>query len=171
MQEKRALRIIHLYTVIEGMMCMEGRERMKVPKKTTTSQLLTKIRQSSSFRGALEVYEQADKITFSEYLYGLMEQRGLSAVDMIERTSINRSYFYAVLAGQKIPLKNMILRISLTLRCTLTETNRLLRLAGLSALYPRVRRDAVLIYAVENKATMQEANLLLEQAEEEPLYR
>ena len=87
------------------------------------------------------------------------------------QTDINRSYFYAVLAGQKTPLKNFTLRISLTLSCSLAETNQLLRLAGLSPLYPRVRRDAVLIYAVEHRATMQQTNEMLQQAEKEPLYR
>ncbi len=144
---------------------------MKSPKKITTSQMLTQIRQSRDFRGALEVYQQADKPTFSQYLYSLMEARGLSAQDMIVQTEINRSYFYAVLAGQKIPLKNITLRIGLTMRCSLAETNQLLRLAGLSPLYPRVRRDAVLIYAVEHKVSMQQTNEMLEQAGEEPLYR
>ena len=57
------------------------------------------------------------------------------------------------------------------MRCTLAETNQLLRLAGLSHLYPRVREDTVLIYAVEHRATPQETNEMLEKAGEEPLYR
>ena len=144
---------------------------MKQRNGITTSQMLVRIRQSGDFREAIAVHEKAESMSFSQYLYQLMEARRLNAVEMIARTGIHRSYFYAVLAGQKVPLKNMVLRISLTLGCSLAETNQLLRLAGLSALYPRVRRDAVLIYAVEHKAGMQETNEMLEQANEEPLYR
>lgn len=144
---------------------------MKKRDRITAAQLLTQIRQSGSFREALEVHSHAEQKAFSHTLYTLMEERKLSAKDMIDRSGIHRSYFYAIFAGQKLPSRNVLLRLSLNLRCTLSETNHLLILAGLSPLYARVRRDAVLIYAVEKKATMQEVNDMLEEAEEEPLYR
>ena len=150
-----------------------GKEEFSVAKreKITTSQMLTRIRQSGDFAEAVSVYEENEQPSLGNYLYELMEKRRLTARDMIENTGIHRSYFYAVLAGQKIPSKNVVLRISLTMRCTLAETNQLLRLAGLSHLYPRVREDTVLIYAVEHRATPQETNEMLEKAGEEPLYR
>ncbi len=149
----------------------QGRDKMKKRDKITTSQLLTQIRQSGSFREALEAHSQAEQKAFSHILYTLMEERKQSAKDMIDLTGIHRSYFYAILAGQKLPSRNVVLRLSLNLHCNLSETNQLLILAGLSPLYARVRRDAVLIYAVEKKASMQEVNDMLEEAEEEPLYR
>lgn len=139
--------------------------------RITTSQMLLRIRQSGDFMEAVTVHDGQEQPTFCNYLYELMEKRRLSARDMIDRTGIHRSYFYAVLAGQKIPSKNVTLRISLTMGCSLAETNQLLRLAGLSSLYPRLRADTVLIYAVEHKATPQETNEMLEKAGEEPLYR
>ena len=139
--------------------------------RITTSQMLTRIRQSGDFTEAVSVHDEIEQPSFGNYLYELMEKRRLTARDMIDRTGIHRSYFYAVLAGQKIPSKNVVLRISLTMRCTLAETNQLLRLAGLSHLYPRVREDTVLIYAVEHWVTPQETNEMLEKAGEEPLYR
>ena len=139
--------------------------------RITTSQMLLRIRQSGDFTEAVTVHDEQEQPSFCNYLYELMEKRHLSARDMIDRTGIHRSYFYAVLAGQKIPSKNVTLRISLTMGCSLAETNQLLRLAGLSSLYPRFRTDTVLIYAVEHKATSQETNEMLEKAGEEPLYR
>ena len=49
--------------------------------------------------------------------------------------------------------------------------NHLLTLAGLSGLYPRIRRDAALIFAMQHKYTMQQANELLIEAGEAPMYR
>ena len=144
---------------------------MGTEKKKTTSQRLLQIRRSGTFREMLDTHNTMDEPSFSQYLYELMEVRRLSARDMIEGTGIHKSYFYAVLAGQKIPGKNIILRFGLFLRCSLNETNRLLRLAGLSDLYALMRRDAVLIYALEHKAGIQETNGMLEEAGEEPLYR
>ncbi len=144
---------------------------MKAEKKKSTSQRLVQIRHSGTFREVLVSHDAADEPSFCQYLYKLMEERNLSAKDMISGSGIHRSYFYAVLAGQKTPAKNIILRFVLVLHCTLNETNRLLRLAGLSDLYALRRRDAVLIYAVEHKASIQETNEMLEEAGEEPLYR
>ena len=140
-------------------------------KKKTTSQRLLQIRRSGTFHEVLDSHNAADTPVFCQYLYRLMEERHLSPKEMISETGVHKSYFYAVLAGQRTPGKNIILRCALVLRCSLNETNRLLRLAGLSDLYARMRRDAVLIYAVEHKVSIQEANDLLEEAGEELLYR
>ena len=149
----------------------KGSSHVKSEKKKTTSQRLLQIRRSGTFREMLDTHDPTEEPSLCQYLYQLMEEKHLSAREMITDTGVHKSYFYAVLAGQKTPGKNIILRFSLALHCTLNETNRLLRLAGLSDLYPLLRRDAVLIYAVEQKSGVQKANELLEEAGEELLYR
>ena len=54
---------------------------------------------------------------------------------------------------------------------TLAETNQLLRLSGQGTLYVKIRRDAAIIFAIEKKYTMQQANELLIRENEVPLYR
>lgn len=44
------------------------------------------------------------------------------------------------------------------LGCSLRETQRLLRLAGVSELWPKTRRDAIIIWCVNNGKTMQECD-------------
>ena len=144
---------------------------MNAEKKKATSQRLLQIRRSGTFREVLDSHSAQNEPAFCQYLYHLMEQRRLTAREMIAETGVHKSYFYAVLAGQKVPGKNIIIRFSLVLRCSLNETNRLLRLAGLSDLYALMRRDAVLIYATGKKATIQETNEMLEEAGEELLFR
>ncbi len=136
----------------------------------TTSQLLTAIRDASSFQEAVTYHETAPEPRFHETLYELMKKKGLSAKEMIRRTGLERSYFYHILNGQKNPGRNMVLRICFGLDLSLQEFNRMLRLAGLSELYSRRRRDAALIYAVTRQYSMEKANDLLNEAGEEPLY-
>jgi len=69
-----------------------------------------------------------------------------------------------------MPGRNIVLRIAFCMSATYPETSQMLRLAGQGALYPRVRRDAILIYAIEKKLTMQQANDMLLQEKELPLY-
>ena len=51
------------------------------------------------------------------------------------------------------------------------QMQRLLRLVNAPDLYARVERDALLIYAIQNKYTMAQANDLLLQNDLPPLYR
>ena len=135
----------------------------------TTSKLLTHIRTADTFHEAIAIHDTMEEPSFSEFLYSLMSGRGLTPRDLIGLTRIERSYFYHILAGNKRPGRNMVLRIGLCLGANLTEVNQLLRLAGLSGLYARMRRDAVLIYAVQHHYSMDEANRLLRESGEPPL--
>lgn len=65
----------------------------------------------------------------------------------------------------------MILRIAFCLHADLNETERLLRLSDAARLYPRIRRDALLIFAIQQKYTMEAANALLAREGEARLYR
>lgn len=136
----------------------------------TTSKLLTLIRSAQTFEEATVYHRTAPQPVFSELLFDMMQKRGLSPKDMIRATCIDRSYFYHILNGQKSPGRNIVLRIGFCLRATLNEMNHLLLLAGLATLYAKVKRDALLIYAIQKKLTMDQANDLLAEAGEAPLY-
>ena len=136
----------------------------------TTSRLLTLIRSAKTFRQATAYHETAPDPQFKEELYRLMKERALEPRQMILLSGIERSYFYHILSGQKTPGRNMVLRIGFCLSLNLNEMNRLLQLSGTAPLYPRIRRDASLIFALQNHYSMSEANDLLIHAAEEPLF-
>ena len=48
--------------------------------------------------------------------------------------------------------------IAYGLRCDLTETQRLLRLAGTAELWPKVRRDAVVIWCIQAGLTREQCD-------------
>ena len=138
----------------------------------TTSQLLSFIKKSGHFSDVTErFHDQEEEPVFCHFLYELMDKHQLTAKDIINRSGIERSYFYHILSGQKKPGRNIILRICLCMSATLAETNQLLRLGHQGSLYPKVRRDAALIFAIEKKFTMQQTNEFLIQEQELPLYK
>ncbi|MBQ9196845.1 MAG: helix-turn-helix transcriptional regulator [Clostridia bacterium] len=136
----------------------------------TTSRLLTMIRGSETFTEAVAYHDTAEEPLFKDALFEMMRQRKLSPREMISRSRIDRSYFYHIMNGKKMPGRNMVLRIGFCMQASLSEMNQLLRLAGLSGLYAKIRRDATLIFALQQKYTMEQANDLLIQAGEDPLY-
>ncbi|MCD8013034.1 MAG: hypothetical protein LUG99_07650 [Lachnospiraceae bacterium] len=141
-------------------------------KDITTSQLLSIIKKSNDFSEVTNTYHnQEEEPIFCHFLYHTMQKHDKAPTDVIVESGIERSYFYHVLSGQKTPGRNMVLRICLCLSATLTETNQLLRLARQGILYPKVKRDAAIIFAIEKKYSMQQANQLLIQEGELPLYK
>lgn len=138
----------------------------------TTSQLLSIIKKSGRFSEVTEAFHDKEaEPVFCHYLYSIMEKRQLTPKDIIGSSGIERSYFYHILSGQKMPGRNIILRICLCMSATLAETNQLLRLSHQGQLYPKVRRDAAIIFAIEKKYTMQQTNDFLIREHELPLYR
>lgn len=147
---------------------------MKGPKKElTTSKLLSFIKQSNSIQDVNLLFETQpiDKPTFNGYLYTVMEKNMLTPKEIIISSGLERSYFYHILSGKKVPGRNIVIRIALCISATLNETNNLLRLAQHSPLYSKIRRDAILIFAITNHYTMSEANDLLQEEKETPLYK
>ena len=100
--------------------------------------------------------------TFHEYLYRLMEEQDFSVSALIKYASISKTYIYQFLNGERIPGRDIILRICLVMRLKLNETQRLLTLAGKSVLYPKIRRDAAILYCIKKKMTLDETNSFLE---------
>ena len=141
-------------------------------KRITTSEILTRIRNGKQFADVDTILESTGGAPgIGEYLYELMEKYHLSSKDVITTSGIERSYFYHILSGQKSPSRNILLRVAFSISATLTETNNILKYSGQATLYARVRRDALLIMALQKKLSMQEANQVLLSSGEVPLYR
>ena len=141
------------------------------PEAVTTGELLKDIRAARSPEEASAWHRANGEPRLQDVLYHMMEQRSLTPRDMIRLLGIERSYYYHILSGAKKPSRNMILRIGFCLRADLRQMQRLLRLVNAPNLYARVERDALLIYAIQNKYTMAQANDLLLQNGLPPLYR
>ena len=66
--------------------------------------------------------------------------------------------------------KKRLLAATLALGLSLKETQRLLAVGGCGALYPRVRRDAAVIFALNQKMSLLQAEELLSSLPERSLY-
>ena len=100
----------------------------------------------------------------------LLSRRGLSPADWIRMANISRSYAYQVLRGERRPGRDILLRTALSLSLSLEETQRLLALGSCGALYPRLRRDAAVIYALSHDLSPEETEELLASLPEPGLY-
>lgn len=104
--------------------------------------------------------------SFHGYLNKLMEDYECHATTLVVGACISKTYVYQFINGERLPGRDIILRISLAMGLTLDETQRLLTLAGKSVLYPKIRRDASILYCIRKKMSLDEANSFLEDISE-----
>ena len=134
----------------------------------TTSKLFHKLRSRESGKAVLDQKRTAP--TCAQVLRELLEQIGLSVPEWIAAADISKSYAYQVLRGERIPGRDILLRTALVLRLSLKEAQRLLAVGGCGALYPKIRRDAAVIFALNQHMTLLETEDLLASLPERSLY-
>lgn len=134
----------------------------------TTSKLFHRLRGRESGKAFLS--QERTEPTCAQVLQELLEQAGVSAPEWIAAADISKSYAYQVLRGERTPGRDILLRTALALRLSLKETQRLLAMGGCGALYPRIRRDAAVIFALNQHMTLLETEDLLASLPERSLY-
>jgi transcriptional regulator with XRE-family HTH domain len=83
------------------------------------------------------------------------------SVELIRRSSLERSYYYQIMKGKRHPSRDKILRLCIGAGLTLRETTRALELSENAPLYPKSRRDIIITVAINQSATVIDTNLLL----------
>ncbi len=108
---------------------------------------------------------------FAFYMRELFKEKGITQQEIFLRADIPEKYGYRLIAeSKKTKQRDYILRICLAAELTLTETQRALKLYGMTELYSRFPRDAVLMVAVNTGVyEIEEVNKMLREHEIEPL--
>lgn len=100
---------------------------------------------------------------FKSYFLSLPEVKKIPLTDLIAKAGIDRTYGYQILNGtRKNPGPDKILRLCLAARLDLSETQRALELSGQKILYSRDTRDAILMFSINRKLGVLDANELLD---------
>ena len=94
------------------------------------------------------VLDQVADYNFAGCLNKLIADKGVKKSDLFNEAMIERSYGYQILKGRRLPSRNKVLALALSLKLSLADTNRLLSLSDNGALYANVKRDAIVIYCL-----------------------
>ena len=133
----------------------------------TTTNLLRAISKAPLLNQMLGSKEE--DVTLVSHLQTLLDKTGVSASELVRRMLVSKPFLYQIINGTRKPGRDMLLRMALALELSLEETQRLLTVAQRGVLYPRVRRDAALLYAVQHHYTLMEADEALRAIGEQPL--
>ncbi len=99
----------------------------------------------------------------SSYLAELCQKTGAVRNRIILRSGIERSFGHQIFRGVRNPSRDIVLRLAFAFKLNVEDTQRLLAAAQKSQLFPRIRRDAVLLYCLHNGLDITEAQTILEE--------
>lgn len=114
-----------------------------------TEELLEALRRSASPEEYLDQVDLPNR-DLPGYLFALLDASGKSRAAVADECGMGASYVYQIFAGERTPTREFLLRIAFCLGCDLRQAQRLLRLADEGALWPKRRRDAILIFCLEH---------------------
>lgn len=127
-----------------------------------TQELETILQQAETLQPTLNmIQDNLHAPGFSDLLAQMLAARGLTPQQLSSLAMLSRSFTYQLCSGLRAPSRDIILRLAVVLELTLEETQRLLRAAQRGALYPRIRRDAVMIYCLSHRLHLYDTDELL----------
>lgn len=109
------------------------------------------------------------EINLKNFWTSLVEKSNMSKSDIINKADIGYVYFYDIINGKKIPSTDKIVRLILAMGLDIDDCQNIIKYCGKSPLYPRIKRDSILIYSITHNKSVIEANELLTKAGESEL--
>lgn len=128
----------------------------------TTTQILDILDQNKDV--AFEsLFEELPNLTFPLLLETFCEKQQKKKSELILKTTLDRTYAYQIMNGTKLPSQDKVLQLCLALNLDLHDTNLLLTLSHNQSLYPKIKRDALIIFAISHHYSVMQTNELLEE--------
>ena len=128
----------------------------------STNDLLKQIVGSKNFWDVLDGNKDTfEERSISEYLRKLCEERGMVSEQVIKKAQIDRTYGHQIFNGTRIPSRDKLIQLAFGFGLSLDETQKLLKSAGKSVLYPKFKRDAAIIFGISHHMDMMEMQYLL----------
>lgn len=132
-------------------------------KTVTTGTLLKRLFRTSSFDRFLRRHGGDLHTTeLCDHLSSLCAARGESHERVIRRAGLDRVYGHQIFCGMRQPSRDKVIQLAIGFQMNVEEAQELLRTARKSPLYPRVARDAALLYCLHHKKRFEDVQLLLE---------
>ena len=97
----------------------------------------------------------------NNFLNELIERNAISKSKIIRQADINEIYAYQIFSGKRFPSRNKLLRICIGAEFSINEINDVLTVGEFSPLYPRIKRDSIIIFGIQNQYTIYQLNELL----------
>ncbi len=132
--------------------------------KNSTSTLLGKLLKTTNVKRFIESNDKQMKLpAFHSYIAQKCTNIGEVPERVINRAGIESSYGHQIFKGSRIPSRDKVLQLAFGFGFDLEDTQELLKVAQYNPLYPKIKRDAVIIFCINRKRSMIETQALLDE--------
>lgn len=137
---------------------MDDRKNSNLP----THELWAKLFQSPTVDAFLTGYGDVMELpTFSDYISGLCKARGETPERIIQRGQLGRSMGHHLFRGTRKPSRDTVLQLAFGFELTTEGAQELLKIAHMSPLHPKVKRDAVIVLCLFHGMNIIDTNNIL----------
>jgi len=127
-----------------------------------TEKVLNKLSGTQSITEFLEESKDSfDLLSIGEYIQLEIENRKFTKAKVIKDSGINKRFFFDILSSKKTPNRRYIIRIFLALGMDVSDVQWYLKACDYPQLYAKNKRDAIIIYCLNNKLSVSECNKML----------
>ena len=124
-------------------------------KKISTSNLLQRLFKTTNIKSFIKRYDkQIAYMPFNAYLANLCEMRDTVPERVIKKSGIERTYGHQLFSGRRKPSRDKVIQLAFGFDMDYDEIQEFLKTARKSLLYPKIKRDAVIIYALKRKLSI-----------------
>ena len=108
-------------------------------------------------------------LSVSEFLSEYINKKGLKKSTVIKNAEISEIFGFQVMSGKRKPSRNTLLSLCIAAKMDIEETQSTLKIAGYAPLYPKNKRDSVILLAIANGKNVCDINNELFDLDEETL--
>lgn len=133
-------------------------------KTTRTSTLLRSLFKAPNLEGFIEKNSDALEIpVFHEYISELCRAKGLIPEQVIKQSEIERTYGHQLFNGTRRPSRDKVIQLAFGFGLTVDDTQSLLKIAQKNTLYPKIMRDAAILYCLIHQKNILETQSILQE--------
>lgn len=122
-----------------------------------TDELLSTIMRSKSPKSFLAMTTPGKKDLVA-FLNSKLEESGFKRSEVVHRAHLNDTYGYQIFKGTRNPKRDKVLALAFALGLNYHDTQLALSLGDVGNLYPRNRRDAIIICCLDKKCSLSQVD-------------
>lgn len=140
-------------------------------KEKTTGDLRSELMSTSDIDSYLsENQPYFSEESISELLMEMYRKRSISKAALARKAGMSEVYLHQVFSGRRNPSRDRLICLCIGLEASLEETQQVLKLAGYAQLYPKSRRDAIILYGLIHRTELSDINDKLFSENEKTLF-
>ncbi len=135
----------------------------KNKEEIKTSVVLNKLTKEPDIEKFLQQNSHLMEIpSFDVYITMLSKKVGKVPEQIIKNSAIERTYGHQIFNGTRKPSRDKVIQLAFGFKLGLDESQKLLQIAQKNSLYPKIKRDAAIIYCINNHKDVFETQYVLQ---------